>query len=117
MACALLSAGVLAAWLFAADNVLARGVVRSPGGLVRLLPTLGARERRQPASAVGAVVQVLRDQLLQRAPAHSEVLDRPGKVAGGGGKREQLPHEVELLAAVAVDVHASGLDLAHHLPV
>jgi len=71
----------------------------------------------QPPAAVKAVVQVLWHQLLQGAPTQAKVLDRPGKLAGGGGQRQHLSDDLEGLAALAVYVVGARLDLPDDLSV
>jgi hypothetical protein len=66
---------------------------------------------------VRAVVQVLRDQLLERAAAQAQVLHRPREVAGGRRERQQLAHHLELLATVPVHVDGSRLDLSNQFAV
>src|SRR5436305_7568722 len=79
-------------------------------------PGLGAQRGEAPP-AVRAVVDVLRGELLERAAAQPEVLDRPGEVARGWGERQDLAHDLELLAGLPVDVDRPGLDLEDELAV
>src|SRR4051812_21701789 len=70
-----------------------------------------------PAPAGGAVRHVLGSQLLERASAQAEIVNRPGQVAGARGQRQDLADHGELLAGLPVDVDGSGLDLADDLAV
>src|SRR5829696_7194684 len=64
-----------------------------------------------------AVVEVLLGQLLERAPAQAQVLDRVGQVAGRGRQRQHRADHLELLSALAVDVPLARLGLADDLAV
>src|SRR5215831_5944070 len=66
---------------------------------------------------MGAVVDVLGRQLLERAAAQPQVLHCPGQVAGRGGKRKQLADHLELLAGVAIHVDRARLDFTNDLAV
>jgi hypothetical protein len=69
-----------------------------------------------PASAMGAVVQVLLSELV--APiAEAEVLDGPGQFRGRGGQGQEHGDGFERLARVAVQVGPSRVGLDHHLSV
>jgi hypothetical protein len=74
-------------------------------------------DSRKPAATCRAVRHVLRCQLLQRATAQPQVLDRPGQPALAWCRREQLPDHGELLTGLTVDVDSSRLDLADDLAV
>ena len=58
-----------------------------------------ALDGRKSPAAVGAVVQVVLDELLERAAAQAQVLDRVGQVARRGRQRQHGPDHLELLAA------------------
>ena len=72
---------------------------------------------REPPAAVGAVVQVVLHELLERAAAQAEVLDRVREVARRGGEREHRSHHLELLAGLVVHVGDARLDLANDLAI
>src|SRR2546423_1711915 len=74
-------------------------------------------ERPQPSPAGNAVVHVLPGQLLEWAAAEAQGLDGPCEVRGRGRQRQDLAHDLELLAALAVDVDPAWLDLADDLAV
>jgi hypothetical protein len=74
-------------------------------------------DRGKAAAAVRAVVEVVWHELLERASAETQVLDRPGQVAGGGREGQEPAHDLELLSAVAVDVDRARLDLADDLAI
>jgi hypothetical protein len=83
----------------------------------RATPGRSALDRGEPAAAVGAVVQVLLHELLERASAEAEVLDRVREVARGRRERQDGPHNPELLAGLTVEIAHPGLDLANDLAV
>src|SRR5205823_4551464 len=87
---------------------------RAPAKLVRAGPVL---HRRKAPAAVRAVVQVLLQELLERAAAEPQVLDRPRQVARAGGERKDLAHDLERLAALPVDVDLARLHLADDLAI
>src|SRR5204863_9838144 len=74
-------------------------------------------EGGEAAPAVRAVVHVPGRELLERAAAEPQVLDRPRQVAVRRRQRQHLAHHVELLAGLAVDVDGPRLDLADQLAV
>lgn len=69
-------------------------------------------ERGHPAAAVWTVVEVLLGELVA-VVAEPQVLHRPCKLGGRGGKRQQLANHLELLSGLAVDVYAIGLRFEH----
>src|SRR5690242_10081252 len=66
---------------------------------------------------MGAVVDVLRRQLLERTAAQPQVLNRPWQVARRRGERQQLSDDLELLAGLTIDVDGPRLDLTNDLAV
>jgi hypothetical protein len=91
--------------------------VRASANATRRMIMGSAFDGREPAAAGRAIGHVLGRQLLQRAPAQAQVLDRPGQAALAGRQRQDLPHDGELFTRLAVDVHGSGLDLADDLAI
>lgn len=87
-------------------------------GAPRAIMTLPGRtsgpEGVHPASAMGAIVEVLLAELI--APiAEAEVLDGPGQLRGRGRQGEEHGRGLEGLARLAVDVGAARLGLEHDL--
>jgi hypothetical protein len=79
--------------------------------------TGSALDSREPAAARRAVRHILGCQLLERATAQPQVLDRPGQAALARGERQDLPDHGELVTGLTVDVHDPRLDLANDLAV
>jgi hypothetical protein len=91
--------------------------VSASANATRRMVTGSALDSREPAAARRAVRHVLRRQLLERASAQAQVLDRPRQAALARREREDLAHDGELVTSLAVDVHGSRLDLADDLAV
>ena len=83
----------------------------------RATPGGSALDRGEPAAAVGAVVQVLLDELPRASTRRGGGSPPSRELAGGRSERQQCPDHAELLAGVAVDVGHPGLDLADDLAV
>ena len=79
----------------------------------RIVRASGA-EWLHPPAAVGAIVEVLRSELI--APiAEAEVLHRPRQLGGRGGEGQHQTNDFKLLAGLAISVHLIRLRLDDHL--